>query len=72
MRRQRNLLTVLGCSSSAALVLAMGGPVMATPTPIQELEPSLPSVSSSESNPIVDALGCSCATCQIRQLQSDY
>ncbi len=72
MRRQRNLLTVLGCSSSAALVLAMGGPVKATSTPVQGVEPSLPSVSQSDSNPIVDALGCSCATCLMRQIQSDY
>lgn len=70
MKQQRNLLTVLGCSSSAALILSLGNPAIATPVDFQDSEPNLNPVVQSDNNPIADALGCGCATCQVSQIQS--
>ena len=70
MKQQRNLLTVLGCSGSAALILSFGSPTGATPMEVQDSELNLNPVVQSDTNPIVDALGCGCATCQMSQIQS--
>lgn len=70
MKQQRNLLTVLGCSGSAALMLSLGSPAEALSKDFQDHDLNLNPVVLSESNPISDALGCGCATCQLSQIQS--
>ena len=69
MSQQRNLLTVLGCSGSAALLLSFNSPAQAITVDAQNLDSQLNPVVQAESNPIQDALGCGCATCQISQSQ---
>ena len=70
MKQQRNLLTVLGCSGSAALMLSFGSSAEAISKDFQNRELNLNPVVLSESNPISDALGCGCATCQVSQIPS--
>ncbi len=71
MKHQRsNLLTVLGCSGSAALILSFGSPTTATPMELQGSELHVNPVVQSDTNPIEDALGCGCTTCQMSQIQS--
>ena len=70
MRNQRNLLTVLGCSGSAALILSLNAPASAMPINAQDSETQLNPVVQSESNPIQEALECGCATCTMGKIQS--
>lgn len=66
MAPQRNLLTVLGCSSSLALVLSVAPAALANPTEAQS-DRALPSLTQADDNPIMDALSCSCARCVMGQ-----
>jgi hypothetical protein len=68
--KQRNLLMVLACSGSAALMLSLGSPADAFFNDVQDHGLNLNPVVMSESNPISDALGCGCATCQVSPIQS--
>ena len=71
MKNQRNLLTALGCSGSAALLLSFATPASATPmAEIQNTDPLANPIVQADSNPIQDALGCGCATCQMSQMSS--
>lgn len=70
MSNQQTVLTVLGCAGSLAAVLAMGSPAIASPvtpdavtTPDASVDYALPTLVQSESNPLIDALGCTCAVC---------
>ncbi|WP_141242233.1 hypothetical protein [Leptolyngbya sp. BC1307] len=70
MGNQQTVLTALGCAGSLAVVLAMGSPAIANPVtanlvtiPDASLDYGLPVLVQNESNPIIDALGCTCAVC---------
>ncbi|MBE9069014.1 hypothetical protein IQ260_20425 [Leptolyngbya cf. ectocarpi LEGE 11479] len=69
MSQQRNLLTVLGCSSSLALVLAVTPSALANPVETQSANDahSLPTLTQADDNPIMDALSCKCARCVMGQ-----
>ncbi|MEM6255765.1 MAG: hypothetical protein AAF821_22875 [Cyanobacteria bacterium P01_D01_bin.156] len=69
MVNQRNVLTVLGCSSSLMLALAVAQPADAadlSETP-DAAESGLVTLVHNDSNPIMDALSCSCARCLLSQ-----
>ncbi|CAN5713690.1 hypothetical protein BH23CYA1_BH23CYA1_07020 [soil metagenome] len=70
MSNQQTVLTALGCAGSLAAVLAISSPAIANPVranlvtiPDASLYYSLPALVQNESNPITDALGCTCAGC---------
>lgn len=78
MSNRQTVLTALGCAGSLAAVLAMGSPAMAGPlprsiaspvtpnsatTPDASVDYALPTLVQNESNPLTDALGCTCAVC---------
>ena len=67
MVSQRNVLTVLGCSGSLALMLSMAPTAVATPVESQTNDRTLLSLTQSDDNPIMDALSCSCASCVMGQ-----
>lgn len=66
MASQRNLLTALGCSGSVALALSMAAPVLASP--VEPSDRTVPSMTQTDDNPIMDALSCSCARCAMGQV----
>ena len=68
MSNQQTVLTALGCASSVAAVLAITSPAIASPaTTATENADSLayaaPSLVQSNTAPLTDALGCTCAVC---------
>lgn len=65
MAKQRNLLTVLGCSSSLALALSITPSALASTVEADNSDhgPALPGLTQADDNPITDALTCSCARC---------
>ncbi|NEQ48904.1 MAG: hypothetical protein F6K11_02065 [Leptolyngbya sp. SIO3F4] len=65
MALQRNLLTVLGCSSSLALMLSVAPSALASPieSGSSSDESTLSTLTQGDNNPIEDALSCSCARC---------
>ncbi len=65
MAQQPNLLTVLGCSSSLALVLSVAPSALANPMEPNAVndDHTLPTLTQADDNPIMDALSCSCARC---------
>ncbi|MEM1254999.1 MAG: hypothetical protein AAGI69_21395 [Cyanobacteria bacterium P01_H01_bin.21] len=65
MVSQRNILTVLGCSGSLALVLSITPSALANP--VESSDRTLPSLTQADDNPIMDALSCSCARCVMGQ-----
>ncbi|MEM9266955.1 MAG: hypothetical protein AAGA46_15675 [Cyanobacteria bacterium P01_F01_bin.13] len=70
MLNQRNILTALGCSGSIALALSIAQPAVANqPEGYTAIEDGLTSLVQADSNPITDALGCSCARCLLGQQQ---
>lgn len=64
MAQQRNLLTVLGCSGSLALMLSAAPSALASSTESNSTtsDRTLP-VLQADDNPIMDSLSCSCARC---------
>lgn len=67
MAQQRNLLTVLGCSGSLALMLSVTPSALASPADAQpDSDRNLPTLQADD-NPIMDALSCSCARCVMGQ-----
>ena len=71
MPNHRNVLTVLGCSGSLALALSISQPAFASQAVNQtDLEHGLTNLVEQDSNPIMDALGCSCASCLLGQQSS--
>ncbi len=70
MSNQQTVLTVLGCAGSLAAMLAVSSPAMASPAPTASGVKSgyaLPSLTQADSNPITDAIGCTCPSCTMRQ-----
>ncbi|MEM9266971.1 MAG: hypothetical protein AAGA46_15755 [Cyanobacteria bacterium P01_F01_bin.13] len=67
MAQQRNLLTVLGCSGSLALMLSVTPSALASPEESDPSDLTLPAVTQADDNPIMDALSCSCARCVMGQ-----
>ena len=68
MTQQRNLLTVLGCSGSLALMLSVTPSALASPIESHLVrERTLPTLTQADDNPIMDALSCSCARCVMGQ-----
>lgn len=72
---QKNVLSVLGCAGSLAVAIAVVGPASASPiSPIETNQFQLTgtglSVNQTENDDLLDALGCSCATCQTSQQQT--
>ncbi|NJN74241.1 MAG: hypothetical protein HC799_16280 [Limnothrix sp. RL_2_0] len=66
MNSQQAVLTALGCAGSLVAMLAVNSPAaVATTTHADEL---LPTLTQAESNPIIDALGCSCAKCTLGEM----
>lgn len=70
MSNQQTVLTALGCAGSLAVVLAMGSPAIASSVTENSatisdasLDYVLPALVQNESNPITDALSCTCAVC---------
>ncbi|MEO0518222.1 MAG: hypothetical protein AAF171_13095 [Cyanobacteria bacterium P01_A01_bin.116] len=66
MNNQRTVLTALGCAGSLAAMLAVSSPASAsTVTVSSEIasDDALPALVQNDSNPITDALTCSCAVC---------
>ncbi len=66
MTSQKTLLTALGCAGSLAAVLVVSSPVIAAPVTTNSAiasDDALPTLVQNESNPIEDALTCSCAVC---------
>ncbi|PZO47863.1 MAG: hypothetical protein DCF15_18555 [Phormidesmis priestleyi] len=70
MSNQQTVLTALGCAGSLAVMLAISSPTIASSVtansvtvPDASLDYSLPALVQNESNPITDALGCTCAVC---------
>ena len=67
MNNQKVVLTALGCAGSLAAVLSISSSAIASPsadfsaTASEDAFPVL--VQNEESNPIIDALGCTCAVC---------
>ncbi|MEM8810577.1 MAG: hypothetical protein AAGF01_31585 [Cyanobacteria bacterium P01_G01_bin.38] len=70
MLNQRNVLTLLGCSGSLALTVAVTQPAMASPSTFEAHDEGLPNLVQADSNPIMDALTCSCARCMLSQQAS--
>ncbi|MCM1983629.1 hypothetical protein [Lyngbya confervoides] len=75
MKHQPHLLTVLGCSSSLALALTLNHPAIAAPAdlshaPAHPDDVPMTALVQSSSNPILDALSCSCASCVMAQSRS--
>ena len=70
MVNQRNILTALGCSGSLALALSIAQPAVASQPDHDETADSLTNLVQADSNPITDALGCSCARCLLGQQQT--
>lgn len=69
MSPQRNLLTVLGCSSSLALALSVAPSALANPVESQpDTDLALSTLIQVDDDPIMDALGCSCARCVMGQM----
>ena len=72
MRNQTKLLTVLGCSSSVALMLMATDPASAMPTDridsqiTQSETIAIPSTHA-QGDELLDALGCGCAVCTMSQ-----
>ncbi len=66
MNSQQALLTALGCAGSLAAMLVATNPAVAATT--TNLDDGLPTLTQSESNPITDALSCSCARCMLGEL----
>lgn len=72
MVNQRNVLTVLGCSGSLVLALSMAQPATAA-EPLETTDAAdhgLATLVHNDSNPIMDALSCSCARCLLGQQPS--
>jgi hypothetical protein len=72
---QRNVLTVLGCSGSLALVAMFASPASANMLTQQnadqlQVEAPVMAASQGQGNSLLDTLGCSCATCQSSQRQT--
>jgi hypothetical protein len=67
MSNQQTVLTALGCAGSLAAMLAITSPAVATPaTTAPENSNSFDydlSLVQSDSDPIRDALSCTCAVC---------
>ena len=61
MNAKQAVLTTLGCAGSLAAMLAVASPVQAAIA--ASADDSLPTLAQSDSNPIMDALGCGCARC---------
>ncbi|MEM9805729.1 MAG: hypothetical protein AAF959_10655 [Cyanobacteria bacterium P01_D01_bin.56] len=72
MVNQRNVLTVLGCSGSLMLALSMAQPAAAAEQleTTEAAENGLTTLVQNDSNPIMDALSCSCARCLLGQQTS--
>ncbi|MBX2863118.1 MAG: hypothetical protein KTR27_06145 [Leptolyngbyaceae cyanobacterium MAG.088] len=71
MVNQRNILTALGCSGSIALALSITQPAVAASQPNDNaVDDGLTSLVQADSNPITDALSCSCARCLLGQQQT--
>ena len=69
MVSQRNLLTALGCSGSVALALSIAAPALASPVESQQDSDFASSIlTQADSNPILDAVTCSCARCVMGQI----
>ncbi|MEL6552990.1 MAG: hypothetical protein AAFQ63_05925 [Cyanobacteria bacterium J06621_11] len=66
MRSQQAVLTALGCAGSLAAMLAVTQPAVAATT--ADVDESLPTLTQTESNPITDALRCSCARCALGEM----
>ncbi|MGP1387825.1 MAG: hypothetical protein ACTS2F_30085 [Thainema sp.] len=72
---QKNVLSVLGCAGSLAVAIAVAGPASAsTMSPVETSQFQLTgtglSVTPTQDDALLDALGCSCATCQTSQQQT--
>ncbi|MDV3351691.1 hypothetical protein D0962_09640 [Leptolyngbyaceae cyanobacterium CCMR0082] len=70
MLNQRNILTALGCSGSLALALSVTQPAVASQPTEHTVEDGLTNLVQADSNPITDALTCSCARCLWGQQQT--
>ncbi|WP_228021913.1 hypothetical protein [Vasconcelosia minhoensis] len=69
------MLTVLGCSSSLALALVLASPASASPTApadVEQTQTEAALIAPAQGNPLTDALGCGCASCQMRQSQPSF
>lgn len=62
MRNQQTVLTALGCAGSLAAVLAISSPAIASTVTVNS-DDAMPTLVQDDSNPIEDALACTCATC---------
>lgn len=72
---QGNVLTVLGCSGSLALAVMFASPASTNSTiqaDADQLKAEAPAMlaAQSQGNRILDALGCSCAACQMSGQQT--
>jgi hypothetical protein len=70
----RTVLSVVGCSGSLALAIALTSPAAASPvTPPEanrvEAATTFTIATQAGGNTLRDALGCGCATCQASQRQ---
>lgn len=71
MINQKNILTTLGCSGSLLLTLALPHHAQATPN-VQnqiEAEQGYP-VTILQGDPVEDAIGCGCAICQRKPIET--
>ena len=69
---KQNVLTLLGCSSSLAVALWVAPPASASTAVSKTVgdpisESALPAAVETDTNPIMDALTCSCARCFMGQ-----
>ena len=71
MNNQQTVLTALGCAGSLAAMLVVASPaVAATTTDVNaSFDDGLTTLAQEESNPITDALSCSCARCMLGEMQ---
>ncbi|MEL6470211.1 MAG: hypothetical protein AAFQ74_10830 [Cyanobacteria bacterium J06623_4] len=70
MNSQQAVLTALSCAGSLAALLVASHPAAAatTATTTQNADENLPVLTRAESNPITDALRCSCARCTLGEM----
>ncbi|MEM6449197.1 MAG: hypothetical protein AAF703_02680 [Cyanobacteria bacterium P01_D01_bin.105] len=72
MSNKQTVLTALGCAGSLAAMLAVASPAFASPVATDAnagADEGLFALTQADSNPIMDALRCGCATCAMSDTQ---
>lgn len=75
MKSQQAALTALGCAGSLAAMLAGASPAVASPAASEltaNADDAVPTLAQAESNPITDALSCSCARCTLGEMKPSF